>query len=294
MLSHFVLPMALPRDASCEDMGVLMDLGAEYNNRALVPDHGEIISRWHREAAAYREVAGGELDVPYGARPRNRLDIFLGQGGTGDGALVVFIHGGYWRSFDKSVFSHVAGPANAAGFDVVVPGYTLCPEVTLADIIDEIRQCCLFLYERYGRRLVLTGHSAGGHLAAAMAATDWELFGVPPDLIKAGLSISGIFDLRPLMATSYNDDLQLDAADAMAASPLFWPMPNRMAFDSWVGGEESFEFQRQARSIAAAWTGLGLDSRYEAVPGENHFSIGDAFSRPQHPITLRLLEILKG
>ena len=127
-----------------------------------------------------------------------------------------------------------------------------------------------------------------------MAATDWGLLGAPQDLIKAGLSISGIFDLRPLMATPYNDDLRLSAVDAVAGSPLFWPVPNRIVFDSWVGGEESFEFQRQARSIAAAWTGLGLDSRYEAVPGENHFSIGDAFSRPNHPITRRLLEIVRG
>lgn len=272
----------------------MMDLAAEYNNRALVPDHGEIISRWHREAASYRAIAGGELDVPYGARSRNRVDIFPGRAASGDGALVVFIHGGYWRSFDKSGFSHIAGPANAAGFDVAVPGYTLCPEVTLSDIIDEIRQCCLFLFARFGRRLVLTGHSAGGHLAAAMAATDWQFLGAPPDLIKAGLSISGIFDLRPLMATPYNDDLRLTEVDAISASPLFWPAPNRVAFDSWVGGEESFEFRRQARSIAAAWAGLGLDSRYEAVPGENHFSIGDAFSRPHHPITRRLLELVSG
>lgn len=271
-----------------------MDLAAEYNNRALVPDHAEIISRWHREAAAYRAVADGELDVPYGARPRNRMDIFPGRGGAGDDALVVFIHGGYWRSFDKSAFSHVAGPANAAGLDVVVPGYTLCPDVSLADIIDEIRQCCLSLFARFERRLVLTGHSAGGHLAAAMAATDWQLFGAPPDLVKSCLSISGIFDLRPLLVTSYNDDLRLTAGDAMAASPLFWPMPNRLAFDSWVGGEESFEFLRQARSLAAAWAGLGLDSRYTAVPGENHFSIGDALSRPHHALTQRLIELVKG
>ena len=294
MSLRFAPPTALPRCGSFEEADGLMDLAGEYNNRALVPNHGEIISRWHRDAAAYRAVAGGELDVPYGARPRNRLDIFSGRGGAVDGALVVFIHGGYWRSFDKSVFSHVAGPANAAGLDVVVPGYTLCPEVTLADIIDEIRQCCLFLFRRLGRQLVLTGHSAGGHLAAAMAATDWQLFGAPRDLIKAGLSISGIFDLRPLMATPYNDDLRLTAVEAVAGSPLFWPVPNRVVFDSWVGGEESFEFQRQARSIAAAWTGLGLDSHYEAVPGENHFSIGDAFSHSNHPITRRLLEIVRG
>lgn len=267
-----------------------MDLAAEYNNRALVPDHSEIIARWHREAAAFRQTQGGELDIPYGARPRNRYDFFPAPGGCSR-AVVVFIHGGYWRSFDKAVFSHVAGPANKAGFDVAIPGYTLCPEVGLADIIDEIRQFCLFVGQRHGRQLVVTGHSAGGHLAAAMAATDWQLYGMPRDLIRAGLSISGLFDLRPLMATAYNDDLRLSPAEALASSPLFWPVPRRLPFDSWVGAEESFEFRRQARSLAAAWAGLGLPCRYEEAVLHNHFSIGDLFSQADHPMTRRLLEL---
>jgi arylformamidase len=268
----------------------MMDIAAEYNNRALVPDHPGIIAGWHRDAAAYRSAHGGERDVAYGARPRNRFDLFPGDGG-GKGPLVVFIHGGYWRSFDKSTFSHVAGPANAAGFDVAVPGYTLCPEATLADIIAEIRQCCLFLGQRYGRSLLVAGHSAGGHLAAAMAATDWQLYGARPDLIHACLSVSGLFDLRPLMATSYNDDLRMSGTEAAAASPLLWPVPNRVPFDSWVGAEESFEFRRQARSLAAAWAGLGLPCRYEEVPGHNHFSMGDLLGRADHPMTHRLIEL---
>jgi arylformamidase len=271
----------------------MMDLVAEYNNRALVPEHPEIIAQWHRDAAAYRAAHGGELDVPYGARPRNRVDVFPGSGAAGQGPLIMFIHGGYWRSFDKSMFSHLAGPANAAGFGVAVPGYTLCPEVTVPDIIDEIRQCCLFLGRRFGRRLVVTGHSAGGHLAAAMAATDWQLYGARPDLVQACLTVSGLFDLRPLMATSYNDDFRLSPASALAVSPLFWPMPNLIPYDSWAGAGESFEFRRQARSLAAAWAGLGLPCRHEEIPGENHFSTGDLLARPDHPLTLRLLALAR-
>ena len=272
----------------------MMDLAAEYNNRALVPDHPEIIARWHRDAADYRVAHPGELDIAYGARPRNRLDLFPGQGGGGHGPLIVFIHGGYWRSLDKSLFSHVAGPANDVGFDVAVPGYTLCPEVTVADIIDELRQCCLFLGQRHRRRLLVTGHSAGGHLAAAMAATDWQLYGARADLIQACLSVSGLFDLRPLMATPFNDDLRLGPAEALATSPLFWPVPCRVPFDSWVGADESFEFRRQARSLAAAWAGLGLPCRYEEVAGHNHFSIGDLLSQAGHAMTRRLIELTQG
>lgn len=271
-----------------------MNLAAEYNNRALVPDHADIIARWHRDAAAFRANHPGELDVAYGARPRNRVDLFWSGHAAGTRPIILFIHGGYWRSFDKSIFSHVAGPALAAGFDVALPGYTLCPEVTVAEIVDEVRQCCLFLGQRYGRRLVVTGHSAGGHLAAAMAATEWQLYGARADLIQACLTVSGLFDLRPLMATPYNHDLRLGAADALAASPLFWPVPNRIPLDSWVGAEESFEFLRQARSLPAAWAGLGLPCRYEEVPGQNHFSIGDLLSQPDHPMTLRLLELAAG
>jgi arylformamidase len=269
-----------------------MDIAAEYNNRELVPDHPRIIVDWHADAKAYRERARCELDISYGARPRNKLDLFYPEAAD-DGPIVVFIHGGYWRSFDKSVFSHMAAGANAHGLTVAVPSYTLCPQVAVADIIDELRQCFLFLHRQYGRQLVVSGHSAGGHLAACMAATDWTDFGARGDLVRSGLSVSGIFDMRPLMATPFNDDLKLDAVSAVTTSPLFWPVPRKLPFDSWVGGEESFEFLRQARSLAAAWTGLGLPSDYQVVPGENHFSVPGGLARSDSPMTKRLVELCR-
>ena len=267
-----------------------MKLADEYNNRALVPDHPRIILDYHADAKAYRELARADLDIAYGARPRNKLDLFHPAKDIG-GPLVVFIHGGYWRSFDKSVFSHMAAGANGHGLMVAVPSYTLCPEVSVVEIIEELRQCCLFLANTHGRRLVIAGHSAGGHLAACMAATGWGHYGAAADLVQAGFSVSGIFDMRPLMATAMNDDLRLNAVSAAQASPLLWPMPNHLAFDSWVGAEESFEFLRQARSLAAAWEGIGLPCRYETVPGCNHFTVPAGLADPGSAMTRRLVEL---
>jgi arylformamidase len=268
-----------------------LDLAADYNNRALVPGHPAIIARWQAESEAYRAEHSCELDISYGAKPRNRLDLFPGVAVSPHQPMVVFIHGGYWKSLDKRIFSHIARGPNRHGLDVAIVGYSLCPEVTICDIIAEMRQCCLFLWGCYRRKLLVTGHSAGGHLAACLAATQWEDYGQPPDLVQAGLSISGLFDLRPLIATPLNDDLGLSPAEALAASPLAWPVKGRHEFDSWVGGAESIEFRRQARSIAAAWRGIGWEAHYFEVVGANHFTVADALSDPDHPMTMRVRQL---
>lgn len=268
-----------------------MDLAVEYNNRSRVPDHPRVIDGWAASAESHRARVRGELDLAYGARRRNRVDVFPSQSGDGQGPLVVFLHGGYWVALDKSWFSHVAAGANALGLDLAVPSYSLCPEVSIPDIIEEMRQCCLFLARRYGRRLLLTGHSAGGHLSACMAATDWEAYGARADLIQGCLSISGLFDLRPLIAVPINASLRLNAVDAAVASPLLWPMPYRMPVDSWVGGQESAEFLRQAAALPAAWQGLGVPCRYEVLAADNHFTLVDHLADPAHPMTRRLAEM---
>jgi arylformamidase len=270
-----------------------IDYEAEYNNRARVPEHPQIFARWDRDAAAYRAEATGagraELGLAYGPTPRQTIDLFYPEGG-GDAPLALFIHGGYWRSLEPSSFSHMAKGLNPHGVTVAVAGYDLCPHVTIAGIVDEMRHACLFLWRRFGRRIMAYGHSAGGHLAACLLATEWRAFGsdVPRDLVPSGCAISGVFDLTPLTNVSMNQDLRLDPTEARQVSPLFWPAPAGCALDVLVGATESNEFLRQSRSFAEAWQKAGVDSRYEEVAGANHFTAIDTLPDPASAMVDRL------
>jgi arylformamidase len=276
-----------------------IDYEVEYNNRARVPEHPEIFARWTRDAAAYREQARAqkcaELGLKYGPSSRQTIDLFMPECG-GAAPLALFIHGGYWRSLEPAMFSHVAAGLNERGVTVGVAGYDLCPQVPIATIIDQMRQACLFLWRRFGKPMMVYGHSAGGHLAAAMLATDWKALDARAStpLVPAAYSISGVFDLTPLVHVSMNADLRLDAAEARRVSPLFWPAPKGARLDSVVGALESSEFLRQARIIADAWGKAGAAARYEAIAGANHFTVCDALSDPKSAMVERLVELVQG
>jgi len=149
------------------------------------------------------------------------------------------------------------------------------------------------LWQRFGRRLFVYGHSAGGHLAACMVATDWPSLypKAPADLVPAGYSLSGLFDLAPLLKTSTNQDLKLDAETAQAVSPQFWPLPPGRVLDTVVGALESSEFIRQSREVTEAWRQGGAETRYEEIAAMNHFTIVDGLTDPQNPMTARVAEL---
>lgn len=270
----------------------MIDYEVEYNNRARVPEHGEIFARWQRDAAAYRERMAAEenteLGLAYGASPRQKLDLFFPDA-TGHTPLALFIHGGYWRSLERATFSHMAAGLNARGAAVAVAGYDLCPQVTIGDIINQMRTACLFLWRRFGQRLMVYGHSAGGHLAACMVATNWKALDhkAPADLVPAGYSVSGLFDLKPLVATAMNADFKLNEPAAAQVSPLWWPVPRGSVFDAVVGAAESSEFLRQSRVVVDDWRQRGVETRYEAIPGANHFTVLDPLSDPASAMTAR-------
>jgi arylformamidase len=265
-----------------------VDYEVEYNNRARVPENPSIMAGWADDAAAYRERHAPRA-IAYGPGARNSIDFFPGDD---QGAIVVFIHGGYWQALDGSSFSQLAAGLNAHGVDVAIPSYDLCPGVSVDEIIRQMRMATREL-ARLGRPLVMSGHSAGGHLAACMLATDWPAFdaSLPRDLVVAAFSISGLFDLGPLVQTSINNALHLDQVTARAASPLFWKVPLRGSLDAVVGENESAEYFRQSRTIVDQWGAAGIPTRFGTIPDANHFTAIAPLADPQSPMVARLKQL---
>jgi arylformamidase len=255
------------------------DYESEYNNRARVPEHPEILQRWKTDAAAFRSKRqDATLETCYGPSERNLYDFFPRTAGPARGQTALFIHGGYWQALDRTSFSHMANGLNARGFDVAVANYTLCPEVSVDGIISEMRELAKHLYGRFGRPLLVCGHSAGGHLSAALMATDWAGHGLPKDLVTACMPISGLFDLEPLVATSVNNALNMTPESAREASPAFWPAPAEGRFCAVVGEDESSEYHRQSKLLCDTWTGAGLVGSLSIAEGANHFTVIDPLS----------------
>ncbi len=261
-----------------------LDYEAQYNNRRRVPGYVDINARWLAASQDYRARAGAQLDVAYGPGERQRYDLF--PAAAERAPLVVFIHGGYWQRGDRKDYAFVARELNLAGISVALPSYSLCPTVSVMDIVGELRRCLATLWERARVHPLVVGHSAGGHLTAAMLASDWSnRAGVPADLVRAGYAISGVFELPPLLGTSLNEALRLSPAAAQAASPRFWPPPPKQrVFAAAVGGLESEEFLRQSQDLARAWRQAGVTAEDVVVAGTNHFTIVDELVRPKSPM----------
>ncbi len=271
-----------------------IDYEKEYDNRGRVPEHPEIFARWEREAAAYRAAArGAEFGLTYGPSPRQTIDFFPAKDDDAQTPLALFIHGGWWRSLDPSMFSQLAAGPNARGVSVAVAGYDFCPQVSIATIIDEMRAACLWLWRKHKKRIFVYGWSSGAHLAACLLAQDWKAIAsdAPDDLVPAAYAISGVFDLAPLLQVTPNQDLRLDAAEARRVSPLFWKMPGGRTLDAVVGSLESSEFLRQSRIIAENWGARGVATRYEEIAGTNHFTVVDALADADSAMSKRVVQL---
>jgi arylformamidase len=271
-----------------------IDYEKEFDNRARVPEHQEIFDRWTREGAAFRAAApDAALGLKYGPSPRQTIDLFPAKDHDSSTPLALFIHGGWWRSLEPAMFSQMAAGPNAKGVTVAVAGYDFCPQVTIATIIEQMRAACLWLWRKQRKRIMVYGHSAGGHLAACMLAQEWKAFAAdaPVDLVPCAYAISGVFDLAPLVNISVNEDLRLDDAEARRVSPLHWRVPAGHALDAVVGALESGEFLRQSRAIAETWRQSMTPTRYEEIAGANHFTIVDPLSQAGSAMTRRVCDL---
>ena len=276
-------------------------LYAQYNNRAQVTEAelGVIKDDQNARSADYRTNAERKhLDLSYGPHRRENLDIFLPE--DGGAPMFAFIHGGYWQWNDKEGFEFLAKELNTAGAGFANIEYELCPAVTIAELTNQCRRAIAFLWREaniYGydaSRIVVSGHSAGGHLTSMMQATDWPAFedGLPMDVVAAGLPISGIYDLEPIRLTPLNDAVRMGPADVAEVSPMFMKPtstgPSIIAF----GGNEYDEFDRQASDLAVAWAKHGVETSTLNLPGRDHFTALSALAEPDHVLFAAALKLL--
>jgi arylformamidase len=250
-----------------------------YSNASHIPGGAAYPEKWRVAAEAFRrDLPHGVtamLDMAYGPKPRNALDLFTPQNPKG---LLVFVHGGYWMRFDRKDWSHLANDALAKGFAVAMPSYTLTPHATITNIVDEITAAISYAAGKVAGPIGLVGHSAGGHLVARAVCQDSL---VPVDVlarVKRVISISGVHDLRPLLRTQMNETLRLSPREAELQSPVLHVPVHDTEFVALVGANERPEFIRQSQLLANVWLGLGAKTMLVTVPDRHHFDVVEDFS----------------
>ncbi|MEM6897004.1 MAG: alpha/beta hydrolase [Pseudomonadota bacterium] len=263
------------------------DWDDEFANMAHIPGSAAFPDQWAQAAAAFRQSNAAIPTVPYGAHPREKLDLFLPSGAAK--GLLVFVHGGYWLATGREDWSHLAAGALALGFAVALPSYPLAPEARITAITQSVARAIAAAAALVEGPIYLAGHSAGGHLAMRMVSDEGPL----PPTIRAQLArvtgISGVYDLRPLRNTKMNATLQLSKAEAAAESPILLKPYTELPLTLWVGSDERPEFLRQSRALHADWVAKGAEITLVEEPGHHHFSILDGLTQPESPLMAAIL-----
>jgi arylformamidase len=256
-----------------------MDMDREYANGIFIPGGVEYPARWAAKAASFRATARARLDLAYGASGRQKMDVFLPEGAPR--GMLMFIHGGYWHLFGRETWSHLAAGAVARGWACAIPSYTLAPAARITAMVAEVADAAQVARGMVAAGpFVVTGHSAGGHLAARLAYSD-----VAPGLaISRVVPISPLADLEPLMATSMNATLGIDKAEAALQSPARLPLRPGTKAHVWVGGAERPAFLWHARTLSEAWA-----CDWTVEPGRHHMDVIEGMEDPASPLMQLLL-----
>ncbi len=272
----------------------------QYNARASIPEHPLIFAHWAARSREVREEIPRVLDVDYNdsqvKTQATSMDVFPADGPSR--ALMMYIHGGYWRSLDKSDFSYLAPAFREAGVTLAVVNYGLAPRVSITQIVQQMLKASAWLWRNAGAfgadpaRMYVSGHSAGGHLTAMMLAAQWQRYGagLPAKLFQGGLAVSGIYELAPLLQVAVNADLKLDLAEAERASPAFMPPATDAPLMTAVGGLESDEFKRQNKLIGTRWSSVFAGDIQ--MPGFNHLTVIEEMGNTSSPLFKGALKLM--
>ena len=267
------------------------ELDLEYDMRRRCPHFAETLAAMEVHNQRVVDHLECRLDVDFGDGPGEQLDVWPGRGNS---PIMLFIHGGYWRAFDKAMFRFVAERFVEADACVVLNNYGLCPNVTMDDIVQQNRNCLVWIYRNAAAiggdpgRIHVTGHSAGGHLTAMLVATRWADYSLPQDIVNGAVPLSGLFDLEPLRLAYLNADLRMDEEVTRRNSPIHhipdWMPPTVVA----VGGGETNEFRRQSRIYVDACRARGFPVSYLEVADRDHVHVAGEYRNRLSPLTAAL------
>lgn len=274
------------------------ELDDNYNQNSLVPDNSSFREKKKRESEKARATLECILDVPYGPSLKEKLDIF--PAARKGAPIQIFIHGGAWKSGNKSDVSYPAPMFHAAGANYIAVNFASVPDVMIEEQVRQCRAAIAWAYrnaESFGGdrdRIYVCGHSSGGHVTGMMVVTDWEgIYGLPPDIIKGAAPVSGMFDVEPVRHSWRNSYLHLDQERAGALSAIHQIPKTRIPLVIGVGTGELQEFQRQSHAFAAAWRAAGQTCEFIVVDGKNHFEMGAEFGNPDSPVIRAILRQMR-
>jgi arylformamidase len=266
----------------------------QYNPRESVPEYPQLAKVRAAQAKRVRETAKSWLDVPYGNSPREKLDIYAAD--QPNGTVLVYIHGGYWRSGSKEDNCNFAPTFSRRGTTVVLVEYDLCPQVTVSDIVRQTRQSIAWVYKNivhYGgdpAKIYVSGHSAGGHLTAMALANDWTKEGMQQDCIKGAVATSGVFDLDMVMKISVQEQVRMTPEIAKANSPFLNPPKVKCPLVVAVGGGEPKGWQQMSEDYYNYCKDRGMNVQYLIVPGANHYTMSEKLLDESNPLTQAMIK----